>query len=287
MIYKQDLTEIRKLTRNILQEEEIKAIERMGGMTNHTYHVVLNSGDYAIRLPGEGTEEIINRDWEKKSTELACRLDIDTEILYFDVKTGVKIGKYIEAAQTMSVERLREEENLKMVADILRTLHTCGEDTKVPFDVFQIAGEYEELIKQNQGSFYDDYEEVRTKVWNMKTSMSDAALVPCHNDPLCENWVRGKSRMYLIDWEYAGMNDPLWDVADIAIEAELDEAKEEFFLQEYFAGRVTDEDRKRYAANKVFIDFLWSLWGKTRVPFEPSTEEYARKRYERMKINLK
>lgn len=112
-------------------------------------------------------------------------------------------------------------------------------------------------------------------------------VVPFHNDPLCENWVRGDSRMYLVDWEYAGMNDPMWDLADISIEADYDNSMDKDFLMAYFGRQATGKECRRFSANKIYLDFLWCLWGKTRVPFDGETMvRYADERYERLKRNL-
>lgn len=285
----EDVLEIIRLSEKYFHTDEVLKIERMGGMTNHSYHVVIGDGEYAFRIAGEGTEELIDREQESRSTKLACDLDIDTKILVFDEKTGVKIGAYIKDAETMSQETLRQEPHLKMAAGILSRLHCCGVDTKVPFQVFEVAEDYEKFMRDNGVPFFDDYENMKSRIMALKEELGNTKLVPCHNDPLCENWVKGADRLYLIDWEYAGMNDALWDVADVAIEADLNEEQEEFLLNEYFAAqglRMSADDRKRYQANKVFIDFLWSLWGKTRVPFEAEMEDYAQARYERMKKNL-
>lgn len=285
----EDVLEIINLAEKYFHTDEVLKIERMGGMTNHSYHVVLKDGEYAFRIAGEGTEDLINREEEGRSTKLACDLDIDTKILVFDEKTGVKIGTYIKNAETMSPKTLQQEKPLAMAARILSKLHGSGVDTQVPFLVFEVARDYENFMSKNGVAFFEGYEEIKTKVVELKEELGNTRLVPCHNDPLCENWVMGADRLYLIDWEYAGMNDAMWDVADVAIEAGLNAKQEEYFLKEYFdaQGRtVSADDRKRFWANKVFIDFLWSLWGKTRVPFEPEMEDYAQARYERLKENL-
>lgn len=286
--YEKDRKMILKLAEDILGSKNLKRIERMGGMTNHSYRIILDCGDYVFRIAGEGTDELIDRKAEKISTELGCSLNIDTKLLYFNEKTGAKITEYIEDAETMSKERLKDPENLKMAACLLRTLHTCGKDTHVPFRVFEIAADYENFIRKNQVCLFEDYEEKKNQVLSIKKDLDkkQTLLVPCHNDPLCENWIKGKDRMYLIDWEYAGMNDPLWDVADVSIEAALNTDEEEILLNAYFEERISSESRIRYNANKVFIDFLWSLWGLTRVPFDEGMTEYAEKRWERMKRNM-
>ena len=238
-----------------------------------------------VRIPGEGTEEIIVRSDEKKSTELACRLGIDAKLYYFDGKTGEKITDYIVDSVTMNAETLRCEENIAKCAEVFKTLHTSNVYTEVPFDVMEMSNTYEDFIRRHGGSFYDDFAEVKAYINDIKNSyMVNVKKVPCHNDALCENWVRQGEKMYLIDWEYAGMNDPMWDLADVSIEADFTEEKDAFFLKCYFGREATEEERKAFLINKVLIDYLWSLWGKTRAVYDgEELEEYARVRYARMK----
>lgn len=289
-IIEKDLLLIQVLLDEVLSVKEYKKVSRLGGLTNHTYKITLKNGkEYVVRIPGEGTEELINRKDERMSTELACYLEIDADLIYFD-KKGVKISGYIPDAITMSPELMKSEEHIKQAALIFRKLHTCGKDTGVSFDVFEMAANYEKFIMDNQVNVYDDYLLIKEKVMQLKESLDciwKAPLVPCHNDPLCENWIEGNGRLYLIDWEYAGMNDGMWDLADLSIEAGYDTRQDELLLNAYFNREITAYDRRRFLANKIYLDYLWTLWGKTRVPFEgASMDLYALERYERLKENL-
>ena len=146
-------------------------------------------------------------------------------------------------------------------------------------------------ITVTSGREDEDYDDVKTKVMNIKAVVDQASTiqkVPCHNDSLCENWIlQDNERMYLIDWEYAGMNDGMWDLADVSIEASLTPDQEEILLAAYFNRIPFPEERKRFFANKIYLDFLWTLWGKARVPFDGEPMEvYAAERYARLKENL-
>ena len=110
------------------------------------------------------------------------------------------------------------------------------------------------------------------------------ALVPCHNDPLCENWVQGADKLYLLDWEYAGMNDPMWDLADVSIEAGYTQTQDNQLLESYLQRKPTGEEQRRFLANKIYVDYLWTLWAKTRVPYDGQPmEDWAAERYARLK----
>lgn len=241
-IVREDLKKIAALLEQVLGTREYETVSRMGGMTNRTYRVTMKDGkSFAVRIPGEGTEALIVRKNEKISTQLAFEQAIDAELLYFG-EDGSKVTRFIPNAVTMSAEMLRKPKHIKQVADILRRIHTCGADTKVPFEVFDMAGGYEKIIEENGVAMFSDYQEIKAKVMNIKKEI-DAVIsvkkVPCHNDPLCGNWVEGNGRMYLIDWEYAGMNDGMWDLADVSIEAGFDEKADELLLQEYRGGGGT------------------------------------------------
>ena len=111
--------------------------------------------------------------------------------------------------------------------------------------------------------------------------------VPCHNDPLCANWVEGDGKLYLIDWEYAGMNDGYWDLAAISIEAEYRHDHDEILLREYLGQEADKIQWQHFLAAKIYVDYLWTLWAKTRVPYDGQPmEDWACERYARMKGNI-
>ena len=290
-IVEKDIELIKGLLKKVLGTDEYVSLERLGGLTNHTYHVTLADGsEYVVRIPGEGTEELIVRSDERVSTELACRLGVDAQMLYFG-DDGSKVTEYIKNAVTMSAETLRDERRIPQMADIYRRIHSCGEDTGVPFEVFDMAAGYEKIIKDLNVPMFDDYEEQKAKVMAIKAevdSLIRAPKVPCHNDPLCENWVEGNGRLYLIDWEYAGMNDGMWDVSDVSIEAGYDARLDELLLTAYLGRKPEAADLKHFLANKIYVDLLWTLWAKTRVPYAGQPmEDWAVERYARMKENIK
>lgn len=289
-IVQNDLAKVAALCKEVL-EKPYETIERMGGLTNHTYHVKTYDGnEYVVRIPGEGTEELIVRADERVSTELACRLGIDAKCLYFG-QDGSKVTEYIDGAVTMSAETLKEERHIEQMAAIFQKLHQCGADTGVPFEVFDMAAGYEKIIYDNQVMMYDDYQEVKSTVMSVKKIVDGKRAiqkVPCHNDALCENWVEdSRKRMYLIDWEYAGMNDGFWDLADVSIEAEYGEQEDRLLLARYLEKEPTGLDWQHFLANKIYVDYLWTLWAKTRVPFDGQPmEDWAAERYARLKSNI-
>ena len=202
----------------------------------------------------------------------------------------MKIARYVEDAETMNIKTVKDPDNMKAIADIFKTLHNSGKGVPVIFDVFEKIEEYEAVLKKcKKDYFWSDYEEVKAQVYSLKEEVKEMNIQPamCHNDPLCENFVKGKDKMYLVDWEYAGMNDPMWDIADIFIEAKFTPEEEVMFNGFYFDQEPNNQIHRRILVNKVFLDFLWSLWGKQRYSNGADLLEYANERYVRAKENLR
>lgn len=293
-IVEADLPKVKDLLIKANLDPDYSKIERLGGMTNHSYKVKYENGEeYLVRIPGEGTEEMINRQDERKSTTLACDLKIDSELLFFGDE-GTKVMRFISDPQPMSADVLKKSENLVQAAEIFHRLHYSGVDTGVRFEVFEMAAQYEKIISDAGVAFYDDYQEIKQDVMNIKAEVDkngEAPKVPCHNDSLVDNWVLDKNgKLYLIDWEYSGMNEAMWDLSCLSIEADFSTAEDNELLKAYYSFENKTagvDEKKRFIAAKLYVDYLWTLWGLTRVPFDGKfMQDYADERYARLKKNI-
>lgn len=236
---------------------------------------------------------MICRKNEEVSTVLACALGIDAQLLVWDHEEleGAKVTEFIRDAVTLNEEDMRLPATIRNVAGILKKLHSCNVDTGISFNVFEMADTYESVIRMHGVKMYPDYEKTKERIMEIKRRIDKedvVQVVPCHNDPLPANWVYGQDRLYLIDWEYAGMNDRMWDLADVSVEVGYTEKQDDMLLMEYLGYMPSRIDKMRFMANKLYVDFLWTLWGKARTPFDgEEMEAYALGRYKRLKSNLK
>lgn len=273
-----------------LTECEVREFNRIGGMTNKNYKVKLNGEFIILRLPGVGTDKMIDRSSEIRNVKLVADKEIDAEILYINEETGVKISKYIDGAETLTGRSAKKEENMKLVSSLIRKLHKSEINMGNRFDVFTELRKYENIIRENGYKFYNGYEDIREKVIDIEELMNSYGVtyVPSHNDTLPDNFVKGKNgQLYLIDWEYSGINDNMWDVAAHSIEAEFSEDEEELFLGYYFEGKETDKDKVRLLMNKVMQDILWALWTIIKENEGEDYGSYGIDRYNRGVKNLK
>ena len=272
-----------------ISEEEIKEVYPVGGMTNKNYKAFINNKAYIVRIPGAGTSSMINREEEMINSNLAAKEGIDSKVLFFDEKTGIKIAEFIEGAETLNPATAKRKENMELVVRLLKTLHNSKIDMKNYFNVFEKIEEYENLVKKVNGNLFSDYYCIKKRVVDLEKVLKDYGfkITPCHNDTVSENFIKDiKNRMYLIDWEYSGLNDPMWDLAAHSIECDFSESDEELFLSLYFNNNVEEKDKIRILIYKICQDFLWSLWTILKEAQGDDFGSYGIDRYNRGKKNL-
>jgi thiamine kinase-like enzyme/choline kinase/predicted transcriptional regulator len=267
----------------------ITEIKPFGGMTNKNYKVTIDGKQYVVRVAGNGTEKMINRREEKLNSELTCEIGINPPQLYFSVETGMKIVEMIPESETLNPKTAKRQDNLTLAGRVMRKLHTSNIIMENQFNAFNTLDQYEALLKDTEGSFFEDYDFVREEVMKLKSYYDSLQfdLTACHNDPVAENFVKsGDDFIYLIDWEYGGMNDPLWDVAAFSLECEYSEMEEDMLLDVYYDGKVSPESKERLLLNKIFQDFLWSVWTLYKEAQGDDFGSYGTDRYNRAKQNI-
>lgn len=283
-----------KIKREILNglnvsEDSIKEVVQIGGMTNKNYRVLVDDTEFILRIAGNGTEEMIDRHKEMINSKLAADYGIDADIVYFNESTGVKISRMIEEAETLNPETAKRKKNIDKVATILKKLHDSDMVMKNEFDVFSKIEKYEVLATKVNGKLYDSYYNVKKEVMGLKEKLNEFGfkLVSSHNDTVAENFIKDlHGKMYLIDWEYGGLNDNMWDLAAYVLENELLEEQEQI-LQKIYLGREANKNEKiRVIIHKICQDFLWSIWTVIKEAQGDEFGTYGINRYERCKKNL-
>ncbi len=233
--------------------------QRLGGLTNLVYRV----GDYCLRIPGAGTEEYINRANEAVAAREAARAGVSPGVLHFDGRTGVMVTRFIAGARTMSPEAFREPGTAARAGQAFRKLHTSGAVFPFRFELFGMIDDYLKILSTKDVALPAGYHDVVREAESVRAALDahPAPLAACHCDPLCENFLDTASRMWIVDWEYSGMNDPMWDLGDLAVEGQFDARAEEELLKAYFGGEPSPAERGRVTIYKAMCDLLWTLWG--------------------------
>ncbi len=268
-----------KISSLLSEEEEVLSVEQLGGMTNQNYLVKTTNKQYIVKFFGKGTEKLINRQDEKYNLELLKDLDLDVKNYLFDIESGIKVNEYIEDALTLDSTLIKTK--LDKIAPILQTIHASGKDLKGEFEPFKEIKKYESLI---EGSIpYPNYEEVRKKVFSLEKRLKNLGIDKrsCHIDLVPENFIESpEGRLYLIDWEYSSMNDPMWDLAALFLESDFTNQEEESFLS-YYESSKTPVSREKISIYKILQDIIWSLWTVYKEEQGADFGDYGIGRYQR------
>lgn len=277
-----------------IDESEIREIRCLkSGMTNKSFLFQVNQKQYICRIPGPGTELLIDRRQEQSVYEAVKHLDITEHIVYFNGDTGYKIADFYEGARNSDASDWNDVGTcMKMV----RELHQA--DLKVPhkFDMRERIGFYETLCRSHGSILFEDYEEVRgwmTELMDRLDSLGRPERLS-HVDSVADNFLfLPDGRVRLIDWEYAGMCDPLIDVGMCAIYSYYDEEAVEKLMELYFERSPSAEERLVVYSYIALGGFLWSLWAVYKSALGEEFGEYtlimyryAKKYYRKILKNL-
>lgn len=268
-----------KISSLLSQEEEVLSVEQLGGMTNQNYLVKTTNKQYIVKFFGKGTEKLINRQDEKYNLELLKDLDLDVKNYLFDIEAGIKVNEYIESAITLDSTTIKTK--LDKIAPILQTIHASGKELRGEFVPFEEIKKYESLIEEKIP--YANYEAVREEVFSLEKRLADLGVdrKSCHIDLVPENFIEShQGRLYLIDWEYSSMNDPMWDLAALFLESDFTSQEEEDFLSHY-ESEQTPVSREKIAIYKILQDTIWSLWTVYKEEQGAGFGDYGVSRYQR------
>lgn len=265
-------------------------VSRLGGLTNLVFRVDHAGEQYVLRLPGKGTEEYINRVYEAQAARAAAKAGVSPDLIHVDAQTGVMVTRLVDDAVTMSPEKFRTIKGAPARAgEALKRLHTSGAVFAFHFNLFKMIDEYLKVLSAKQVELPAGYHDVVREAEGVRRALAAHTLpqAACHCDPLCENFLdQRETRMWIVDWEYSGMNDPMWDLGDLSVEGSFSEAQEEEMIRAYFGGEPTAAERGRIVIYKAMCDLLWTLWGLIQHANGNPVDDfwaYAVNRFERCK----
>lgn len=242
---------------------EDAVIEQIGGLSNKNFKVTMCDREYVLRVPGIGSDGMVVRSFEEQNSLHGCRMGVSPNIPYFDDKTGIKLTDYIHNAETLNSATIQRKDNLMQIASIYQTLHHSNVRFNNDFNIFHEIHKYESLMKKAKGVMYDGYDNIRYEIFSMESRLNELGvlLAPCHNDAVPENFIKSEEgKVYIIDWEYSGMNDPVWEFAALFLESEFSEDSQEFFLDNYYQGNIPPETKEKILIYEFLMDMLWSIW---------------------------
>lgn len=264
-------------------QEEITGITYLKkGMTNRSFLFRCRGGRYIMRIPGEGTERLIDRAHEAAVYDAIRGHGLCDEILYIDPASGYKISRYMENVRPCDPE---SEEDLAACMKKLRAFHEMELAVGHDFDIFgQI--EFYESLWEGESSVYRDHARVKRDVLSLRPYI-EAHAAPrtlAHIDAVPDNFLfvpdgDGREELRLIDWEYAGMQDPHVDIAMFCIYALFDRARTERLIDLYFPEGCPRETRVKIYCYIAACGLLWSNWCEYKLRLGVDFGEYSLRQY--------
>ena len=264
------------------QQDEVTNITVLKkGMTNRSFLFSCKDKKYIMRIPGEGTDQLINRRQEAAVYQTIAGRRICDEIAYINPEDGYKITEYLEGARVCDAEN---EEDLQKCMKKLREFH--GQKLRVDhsFDLFGQM-EYYESLWEGTPSAYKDYEKTKAHVLQLKDYIEANAgeWVPTHIDAVPDNFLfveeNGKEEIRLIDWEYAGMQDPHVDIAMFCIYSLYKKEQVDHLIDLYFEGNCDDRTRIKIYCYIAVCGLLWSNWCEYKRKLGVEFGEYSLRQY--------
>ena len=239
--------------------DEIKNITVLKkGMTNRSFLFECQNKKYIMRIPGEGTDHLINRKEEADVYQALENRQICDDVLYMNPDNGYKITAYLEDATNCDAENWNEVE---ACITKLREFHELNLKVDHRFDIFGQIDFYESLWN-GEKSYFKDYEKTKTAIFELKkwidTLEKNETLV--HIDAVPDNFLFTKDGIRIIDWEYAGMQDPHVDIAMFCIYSLYSREQVDHLIDLYFKGEVSPVIRTKIYAYIASAGLLWSNW---------------------------
>jgi thiamine kinase-like enzyme len=251
-----------------------------GGITNLNYKIDADGKSYVLRITGADTDKLgIRRDVEHEANLAAGRLGIAPEVLYYIEPEGYLLTRFIKAKR-MPPDVITQPDNIIRVVRKLRLFHRRGPELKAEFNVFRRVEMLTAVSKQKDCKFPFDF----NWITQQKTLVEEALLkapytpTPCHDDLLNLNWldeeVPGEiGEVRLLDWEYAGMGDLFFDLANFSHHHRLSDDQVRLLLQEYF-GEMRPRDFARLKLMWPMSELHEAMWGTAQTGLSKLDEDF-------------
>lgn len=251
------------------------------GMTNRSFLFSVNGDKYIMRIPGEGTDQLINRAQEAEVFRTISGLGLCDDPVFIDPHTGYKITKYLNGVRVCDPDN---ENDLKRSMSKLREFHNMKLKVDHSFDIWGQIEYYEKLWKDNP-SVYKDYKQTKANVLNLKKFIDSAEKEMCltHIDAVPDNFLfyndGSTEKLQLTDWEYSGMQDPHVDIAMFCIYSMYDKNQVDRLIDIYFENKCDKKTRAKIYAYISMCGLLWSNWCEFKRNLGVEFGEYSLRQY--------
>jgi thiamine kinase-like enzyme len=259
-----------------------------GGITNRNFVVTRDGERFVLRVPGRDTELLgIDRANEARAATLAAEAGVGPPVIAFLPESGCFVARFVDGTHIPMAD-LRRDDVLGSVVRSLRRFHACP---PVPssFNVFRVVETYAGTAAERGVQPPAAYADAHALAGRIEAAFAEnpSPLTTCHNDLLNANFLRDGQHTWIVDYEYAGMGDPFFDLGNLAVNNELDPAADALLLG-HAVGEVRDRHRARLALMRLMSDFREGMWGVVQQAISTLDEDfeaYATKHLDRLLAN--
>jgi thiamine kinase-like enzyme len=254
-----------------------------GGITNHNFKVTLDDGVYVLRIGGKDTALLgIDRRAEHEASLAAAAVGVGPNVIDFVEPEGYLVTRFIEGV-VVPVEQMGAPETIRRVAQALRAVH-AGPPITARFNSFRVVEAYRTTAAAHGIVLPAAFDESKHVADQVERARGPVPERPCHNDLLNANFIDDGRRIRIVDWEYAGMGDVFFDLANFAINHELADDAVGELLRAYF-GEVRPEHERNLRLMRFMSDFREAMWGVVQQAVSELDFDfaaYAQKHFERL-----
>jgi len=239
---------------------EIRVSPIAAGLTNQNFRVEVDGTPYFVRLPGQSTDLLaVDRANELHNTRAAAAAGAGPAVVDHDPSSGALVLAWIDG-RTMSNAAFAEPGSPARIAEALRRLHRATR-FRDDFNMFRLTDYYVGVVDARSIRIPDGYRDALPKVALIEAALAakPLATVPCHNDLLAENYLDDRSKLWIVDYEYSGNNDPTFELGNTAQELGFDAERQEELCAAYF-GEATPALLARMRLQMIMSDVGWTLW---------------------------
>ena len=243
----------------VLGEPESAPVALEGGITNRNFRLRWGGRDCVLRCPGKDTALLgIDRRTEWAATRAAAAAGVGPEPIAFDPGLGCLVTAFIDG-RPVEAEELRAR--IPELAAALRAIHG-GPPLPSAFDPFAVVADYARIASERGGAIPPEVAELAPAAAAIRAEQGgpEHGPVPCHNDLLTANLLDDGKRLRIVDWEYAGMGDPYFELANLAVKNGFGETDEAALLEGYW-GAATPERRRALRLMRVMASYWEGMWG--------------------------
>ncbi len=255
-----------------------------GGITNHNYKIEVDGETVVLRVGGKDTELLgIDRRAEEAAARMAASVGVGPEVVAVVQPEGYLVTRFIEG-QPVPIDAMRDPGTLEAVADSVRAIHN-GSTLPGRFNAHRVVEAYAATAAARGVSPPPEFAWAKALADRIESARGPQPLVPCHDDLLNANFIHDGTRIRIVDWEYAGMGDRIFDLGNFSVKHDLEVEHDEVLLRAY-AGEVREVDLASVRLMRFMGAFFESMWGVVQQAISELDFDfvaYARENFERLR----